>query len=450
MKYIALSDHEIKEMLRTIGVSKLEDLFNSILDRIKLKGNLSLPGPLTESELIQYFKNLASKNNFNGYISFLGAGAYPHLIPYLVDYLSARGEFLTLYTPYQPELSQGTLQSIFEFQSLICQLTGMDVANASLYDGSTSLAEAALMAYRIKKRSKILISRTVHPEYRQVAKTYFKNLDLELIEIDYLESGESSIDQIKNKIDDQVAAVLIQSPNFFGIIEKIDQISEIAHNEGALMIVAVAEPLTLALLKSPGELGADIVTGEAQSFGLPLSFGGPYLGFLACQSEFVRQMPGRIVGQTKDLEGQRGFVLTLSTREQHIRRERATSNICTNQAWCALRATIFLEVMGKEGLKELAWHNLQKANYAKKSLDKTDKVKIKFSGTIFNEFVVKFPQSVQKVNSRLREKGIIGGLDLEKFYPELKNCSLFCVTEVHKKEHIDKLVDSLKLIADNK
>jgi len=449
MDYLPLSEKEIKEMLEVIGVETLEDLFKSIPEKIKLKEELNLPGPLSEPELIGYFQNLASKNKSSKFLSFLGAGAYSHFIPCVVDYLSQRGEFLTPYTPYQPELSQGTLQITFEFQTLICQLTGMDVSNASLYDGSTAMVEAALMAWRVKNKPKILISRAIHPEYREVARTYFKNLNIELIEINYNQKGETDIGELKEKIDNEVAGIIIQSPNFFGIIEKIEKISQIAHSSGIIMITTVVEPLSLAILKSPGECGADIVAGEGQSFGLPLSFGGPYLGILACKSEFVRQMPGRIVGETQDVEGKKGYVLTLSTREQHIRREKATSNICTNQAWCAIRATIYLAVMGKKGLRESAWQNLQKANYAKKELNKLEGLSIKFDGYFFNEFVVEFKKDPEEVNEKLREDGIIGGLCLRKYYPELENCMLVCVTEMHKKDHIDKLARSLERILKN-
>ena len=449
MDYLPLSEKEIKEMLKTIGVENLEDLFKSIPEKIKLKEELNLPGPLSEPELINYFQNLASKNKSSEFLSFLGAGAYPHFIPCVVDYLSQRGEFLTPYTPYQPELSQGTLQITFEFQTLICQLTGMDVSNASLYDGSTAMVEAALMAWRVKNKPKILISRAVHPEYREVARTYFKNLDIDLIEINYNQNGETDINELKEKIDNEVAGIIVQSPNFFGIIEKIEKISQIAHSSGIIMITTVVEPLSLAILKPPGECGADIVAGEGQSFGLPLSFGGPYLGILACKSEFVRQMPGRIVGETQDVEGKKGYVLTLSTREQHIRREKATSNICTNQAWCAIRATIYLAVMGKKGLRELAWQNLQKANYARKELNKLEGINVKFKSYFFNEFVVEFKKDLEKINELLREDGIIGGLCLKKHYPELENCMLICVTEMHKKSDIDKFVTSLKKILKN-
>jgi len=443
MSYISLSDKDKKEMLAKIGVSSLEKLFRTIPEGIKLNRELRLPPPLTELELIRHFEDSARNNKYQDYLSFLGAGAYPHVIPYIVDYLSSRGEFVSPYTPYQPEVSQGTLQVIFEFQTLICQLTGMDIANASLYDGSTGAAEAVLMAQRIKGKPKVIIARTLHPEYRRVIKTYVKNAGVKIEEIGYTETGEVDFEDLSKKLDNETSAVICQSPNFMGVVENLKKISELAHSHQVLVIDVVAEAVSLGILEAPGKLGADIVTGEGQSFGLPLSFGGPYLGFMACAKDFVRQFPGRITGQTTDVDGNRGFVLTLNTREQHIRREKATSNICTNEALCALRATIFLETMGQEGLRELAWHNVQKANYALEKLAQLRGVKRKFSGTIFNEFVFEFSKEWAKVDSLLKQKGIIGGLGLEPFYPELRNCVLFCATEMHKKNEIDRLADVL-------
>lgn len=444
MSYISLSDRDIKEMLAKIGASSLEELLCSIPDDIRLKRDLKLPKALTEPEMLYHFEETARRNKYAEYLSFLGAGAYRHVVPSIVDYLSSRGEFLSPYTPYQPEVSQGTLQVIFEFQTLICQLTGMDTANASLYDGASGAAEAVLMAYRLQGRRKILVANTLHPQYRRVIKTYTKNLDLTIGEIMYSESGRVDFADLNKKLDKDTAAVVIQSPNFMGVIEDLKKISESVHNHQALFLVVVAEPVSLGILESPGKLGSDIVTGEGQSFGIPLSFGGPYLGFMACAKEFIRQLPGRIVGQTKDVEGNRGFVLTFSTREQHIRRERATSNICTNQAWCALRATIFLEALGKKGLKELAWQNVQKANYAFDEIIRLKGVVPKFDGKIFNEFVLEFERPWPEIDKFLRNKGIIGGLSLEQFYPELINCALFNVTEMFRKEDIDRLTESLK------
>lgn len=444
MSYIPLSDKDKKEMLAKVGVSSPEELFRSIPENLKLNRELNLPSSLTESELVHYFESIEKKNNYTEFLSFLGAGAYNHFIPAIVDYLSSRGEFISPYTPYQPEVSQGTLQIIFEFQTLICQLTGMDVVNASLYDGASGAAEAVLMADRLRGKSKVLVARTLHPQYRRVIETYTRNLGIKVEEIRYTDRGEVDFEDLEKHLDEQTNAVVFQSPNFLGIIENIRKISDLAHSHQALSIVVVAEPVSLGLLEAPGHLGADIVTGEGQSFGIPLSFGGPYLGFMGCLEEFIRQFPGRIVGQTEDVEGKRGFVLTLSTREQHIRRERATSNICTNQALCALRATIFLETLGKNGLKELAWQNIQKAHYALKKLSQVKGIKRKFNGNSFNEFVLEFSKGWTEVKKILMKKGIIGGLGLENDYPELQNCVLFCVTEMFKKEEIDRLVSNLK------
>jgi glycine dehydrogenase subunit 1 len=444
MSYISLSEKDKKEMLAKIGVSSVDELFQSIPDDLKIKQKLDIPEALTEPELTRKIAEIARQNSYHHFLSFLGAGAYSHVIPSVVDYLSSRGEFISPYTPYQPEVSQGTLQIIFEFQTLICQLTGMDIANASLYDGASGAAEAALMAHRLKSRPKILVARSVHPQYRQVIETYTQNLDATVEEINYSERGEVDFEDLEQKLDEETSAVLIQSPNFFGIIENIENISSLAHERQALSVVVVAEPVSLGILEAPGNLGADIVTGEGQSFGLHLCFGGPYLGFMACQKEFVRQFPGRIAGETKDVDGKRGFVLTLSTREQFIRRERATSNICTNQAWCALRATIFLELLGKKGMRELAWHNIQKANYARDKITQIKGIKARFGGACFNEFILELEKPWKKIDSFLREKGIIGGFSLDKAYPELANCLLVCVTESHKKEDIDRFVAHLK------
>ena len=444
MGYISLSDKDKKEMMDRIGISSLADLFRTIPEDVKLKGELKLPSPLSEVELVSRFEEFAEKNKYRDFLSFLGAGAYPHLIPYVVDYLSSRGEFVSPYTPYQPEVSQGTLQVIFEFQTLICQLTAMDIANASLYDGASGAAEAVLMAHRLKEKPKVLIPQTLHPQYRTVIRTYVKNLGVTVEEVGYTESGGMDIEDLNRKLDGQTSAVVTQSPNFFGVVEDLGEISEMAHAAGALSIVVITEPVSLGLLGAPGTLGADIVTGEGQSFGIPLSFGGPYLGFMSCSKEFVRQFPGRIAGETKDVEGRRGFVLTLSTREQFIRRERATSNICTNQALCALRATIFLETLGREGLRDLAWQNIQKANYALEKLSQVKGIKRKFSGNIFNEFVIELSADMAKVDNALREKRVIPGLKIGEFYPGLGNCLLVCVTETHKKEEIDQLASFLE------
>jgi glycine dehydrogenase subunit 1 len=444
MSYISLSDKDKKEMLTKIGISSVAELFQCIPDDLKLKQKLDVPEALSEWELTRNIEEIASRNSYQNFLSFLGAGAYPHVIPSVVDYLSSRGEYISPYTPYQAEVSQGTLQIIFEFQTMICQLTGMDIANASLYDGASGAAEAALMAHRLKSKPKILVAKSVHPQYREVIKTYTRNLDLSVEEIAFTDKGSIDSEDLSEKLDEATSAVMIQSPNFFGTIEDITNISKLTHESQALSIVVVAEPVSLGLLEAPGNLGADIVTGEGQSFGIPLSFGGPYLGFMGCRKEFVRQFPGRIVGETKDVDGKRGFVVTLSTREQFIRREKATSNICTNQAWCALRATIFLEILGKQGLKELARQNLQKANYARHKISKIKGVKLRFRGVSFNEFILEFGKPWAKIESSLQKKGIIGGFFIESNYSELANCVLVCVTEIHQKEHIDRFVDLLE------
>jgi glycine dehydrogenase subunit 1 len=444
MSYISLSNRDKKEMLAKLGLSSVKELFSSIPEGIRLNRNLDIPGPKTESELVSHFRGVADKNSDKNYLSFLGAGAYAHVIPSVVDYLSSRGEFVSPYTPYQPEVSQGTLQIIFEFQTLICQLTGMDIANASLYDGASGAAEAVLMAHRLKKKPRVLLAGFIHPQYKEVIHTYTRNLGIRVEDVGFSSDGSVDSADLQTKLDGETSVVIAQSPNFVGVIEDLESISSKAHEKGALSAVVVSEPVSLGLLEPPGKQGADIVTGEAQSFGMPPSFGGPFLGFMACSQEFIRQFPGRIAGETVDVEGKRGFVLTLSTREQHIRRERATSNICTNQALCALRATIFLETLGKEGIRELAWHNVQKANYALEECLKIDGIEKKFDGPSFNEFVLKLGKPVKDVNLYLERHGIIGGLDLEGFYPALKNCALFCVTEIQSKDDIDRLVDTLK------
>lgn len=444
MSYISLSDKDKKEMLARVGVSSAEELFRSIPEDIKLKRPLAVPSALTEPELTALFDEVGRRNTFGQYLSFLGAGAYSHLIPCVVDALSSRGEFVTPYTPYQPEVSQGTLQIIFEYQTLICQLTGMDIANASLYDGATGAAEAVLMANRLNNKTKVLIARSLHPQYRHTIRTYCRNLGLRLEEVGFDDKGELSPAELDAKLDEETSVVICQSPNFFGQVEDLKKIAERAHAKQALFVTVVAEALSLGVLEAPGKLGADIVTGEGQSFGLPLGFGGPYLGFMACKKEFLRQFPGRIAGETKDIEGQRGFVLTLSTREQHIRREKATSNICSNQALCALRATIFLETLGHDGLREMACQNIHKARYAQTELSKVKGVKVRFAGRTFNEFVLEFAKDWGTVDAALLKKGIVGGLGLAGDYPELGRCALVCVTETHRKQDIDRLAAALK------
>lgn len=433
MRYLPKSDAERAAMLREIGASSIDDLFTAIPEEYRLTRDLKVPRQMGESEIIDHFKAAAAKNA-NGYASFLGAGAYRHYRPVVIDALVQRGEFLTSYTPYQAEITQGTLQAIFEFQTMICELTGMDIANASMYDGSTGAAEAVMMAVRVTGRDNVLVARTVHPEYREVMHTYAQHQGHEASEIAYGQDGRVDLAALERAVTEETACVLVQSPNFFGVIEDIPAIAEIAHKKGALLIVSIAEAVSLGIVRPPVE--ADIVSMEAQSFGVALSYGGPYCAVLAAKEKYLRQMPGRLVGETKDTEGRRGFVLTLSTREQHIRREKATSNICTNQALVALMTTIFLTVYGKQGMRELALQNLAKAKYAADTLGTQGK--LLFAQTPrFHEFVLQTDEDPEQLNARLLEKKIIGGLHLRKWYPELGNASLWCATELTTKEQID-------------
>jgi glycine dehydrogenase subunit 1 len=394
---------------------------------------------MAESEIIDYFRRCAEANAA-GYAVFLGAGAYHHYRPVIIDSLVSRGEFLTAYTPYQAEISQGTLQAIFEFQTMVSELTGMEVANASMYDGSTGSAEAVMMACRVTGRKSSVVARSVHPEYREVMHTYAQHQGLPITEAGFLENGRLDMADLEKQVTDDTACVLIQSPNFFGTIEDVPAVADLVHKKGALLVVSIAEALSLGIVKPPVE--AEIVSMETQSFGVPLGFGGPYAGVLATKEKFVRQMPGRLVGETRDRDGKRGFVLTLSTREQHIRREKATSNICTNQALIATMATIYMTVYGREGLKELARQNLAKAAYAAAEFGK--KAKVLFSGAPrFNEFVVQTQEDPHVINNRLLEKKVIGGCSLAKFYPELGNASLWCCTELNSKEQIDAAVQAV-------
>ena len=433
-------------MLKTIGVPSVEELFADIPRSIRLQRKLNLPPALSEKELIEELKALSALNaQVQEYTSFLGAGAYHHFIPSLVLHLISRSEFYTAYTPYQPEISQGTLQAIFEYQTLICQLTNMEVANASMYDGSTSVAEAALMAHRLNERPEMIVSTAVHPEYRAVLKTYVNHLGIAVREVGFTERGGTDLAVCRSMVNEATGAVIVQYPNFFGCIEDLAALSRLAHEKGALFIVAVAEPIALGVLKAPGDFGADIVVGEGQAMGNALNFGGPYVGFFATRQEYLRKMPGRLAGETTDLEGRRGYVLTLSTREQHIRREKATSNICTNQALCALATTIYLCTLGKQGIREVALQNLQKAHYAKEAIGRLKGYHLVFNSPTFNEFVVKAPRPLSRINQALLENQMIGGLDLGRFYPELENCLLLCVTENHSRGQIDKLVEVLTL-----
>ncbi|MGH9492757.1 MAG: aminomethyl-transferring glycine dehydrogenase subunit GcvPA [Terriglobales bacterium] len=439
MRYLPKSPADRQQMLREIGAPSMDSLFSPIPAEYRLNRDLKVPRQMAESEIVDYFRERAAENAA-GYTLFLGAGAYAHYRPVLIDSLISRGEFFTAYTPYQAEIAQGTLQAIFEFQSMICELTGMEVANASMYDGSTAVPEAVMMAARITGRSAAVVARSVHPEHREVLATYAKHQGLSISTAGFGEDGRVDLVAIEKTVSDHTACVVIQSPNFFGTIEDVTAVAELARSRGALLVVSISEVLSLGAVKPPVE--ADIVAMEAQSFGVPLGFGGPYVGVLATREKFVRQMPGRLVGETRDRHGKRGFCLTLSTREQHIRREKATSNICTNQGLVALMATIFMTVYGREGLKELARHNLAKAAYASGEFAK--KAKVLFAGAPrFNEFVVQTSEDPYAINQRLLERKIIGGFPLRKFYAELGNAALWCCTELTMKSAIDAAVNAI-------
>ncbi|MBI3934144.1 MAG: aminomethyl-transferring glycine dehydrogenase subunit GcvPA [Acidobacteria bacterium] len=437
MRYLPKSPQERRAMLHAVGCNSMEQLFAGIPAEARLGRELNLEPGWSEPEVMRYFEQRAAENAC-GFTSFLGAGAYDHFRPAVVNALVSRSEFYTAYTPYQPEISQGTLQAIFEFQTLICQLTGMDVANASLYDGSTALPEAVMMAVRATGRHGAAVARSVHPEYRQVLATYLRHQGMTMKEMAYGEDGRLSDAPLAGIQRDELAAVVIQSPNFLGIVEDVAAAAELAHECGALLIVMIAEPASLGVVRPPAE--ADIVAGEGQSLGVPLSFGGPYVGFLATREKYVRSMPGRLVGQTTDSNGERGFCLTLATREQHIRREKATSNICTNQALCALMVTIFLSTYGKQGLRELALQNLSKSHYAAERFRQAGAWP-RFSGPFFNEVVIRGVGRKIEVNGRLVQEKIIGGLDIGRYYPELAGDVLLCFTETAAREKIDRLVE---------
>ncbi|MBX3283483.1 MAG: aminomethyl-transferring glycine dehydrogenase subunit GcvPA [Acidobacteria bacterium] len=441
MRYIPNSPQERGEMLAEIGLGTAEELFRSIPEDIRLKRELNVSEPLAESEIIAAFEAMAARNTAAVKPSFLGAGVYSHYSPTIVDHLLQRSEFFTSYTPYQPEISQGTLQYIFEFQTLVAQLTAMEVANASMYDGSTAMAEAYLMAQRVTRRDKVVVLDSVHPEYREVARTYTQHGDLEIVTANFDAATGAGGDL--SALDDKTAAVIVQSPNFFGSVEDLTSLAAKAHEVGALLVVVVTEAISLGLLKAPGSCDADIVVGEGQSWGIPAGFGGPHVGFFATREKFVRQMPGRLCGVAYDKNGNRGFTLTLSTREQHIRREKATSNICTNQGLIALAATIYMEAMGKQGLAEVAEQNLQKAAYAKKKIAAVEGFSIPFSAPTFNEFVVRGPKPATEILESVREKDIIGGLALSKYYGGHDNDFLVCVTETNTREQMDNLVSAL-------
>jgi glycine dehydrogenase subunit 1 len=442
MRYLPHTDEDIGEMLKVAGADTLEDLYSSIPADCRRTDVLHLPDPMTEWELNDHMASLAGAMGVSpDYKVFVGAGSYEHFIPETVTQLLSRSEFVTAYTPYQPEMSQGTLQAIYEYQTLVSRLLGMETANASMYDGASALAEALLMAIRINHKTKVAMARSIHPLYRHVVRTYFSSAGYELLELPYLENGKTDLSALRD-IDD-LAAVAVQSPNFFGCIENLKLVGESAHGSGALFVVCFSEPLAYGLLKNPGSQGADIACGEGQSFGIPQSFGGPGLGMFASKLQFVRSMPGRLVGLSKDRDGKRGFVLTLATREQHIRREKATSNICTNGSLCALAAAMYMASVGGTGIRELATLNHDKAEYLKRELAKTG-FRLPFSAPTFNEFVVEYPDGFKPAYERLLDKKIVPGLPLAPYYPELANHYLLCVTEARTRADMDALVREIQ------
>ncbi|WCT54830.1 aminomethyl-transferring glycine dehydrogenase subunit GcvPA [Paenibacillus kyungheensis] len=446
-RYIPMTPQNEAEMLEVVGASSIEDLFTDIPASLRYQGTMPMSDMLDEYTLTRHMSSLAGQNaDTDRYTSFLGAGLYDHHLPSVINHVISRSEFYTAYTPYQPEISQGELQAIFEFQSYICELTGMAVANASMYDGATALAEAASLAASATGRKKIIALSTIHPESRGVVRSYARGLNLDVVEVPYGD-GVTDIQVLAEAIDEQTAVVLVQSPNFFGGIEAIQAAADLAHAKGALLVVST-NPISLGLLESPGKLGADIVVGDAQPLGISMSLGGPTCGFFAVAQPLMRRMPGRIVGQTKDIDGKRGFVLTLQTREQHIRRDKATSNICSNQALLALCASVYLSVMGRQGMVDVADLNLQKAHYAAQTLSAIPNVTLAFQSPFFNEFVLALPEgtSVADINTQLLAKGMIGGYDLSLSYPELSGHILFAVTEKRTKAEIDLLATELEAI----
>ncbi|MFS0689726.1 aminomethyl-transferring glycine dehydrogenase subunit GcvPA [Sporosarcina sp. 179-K 8C2 HS] len=443
-RYIPMTETDREEMLSAIGIATVDELFDDIPEKVRFKGELKIKEAKSESALMKELAQLAAKNaDARTYASFLGAGVYDHYKPVIVDHVISRSEFYTAYTPYQPEISQGELQAIFEFQTMICELTGMDIANSSMYDGGTSLAEAGTMAAGHTRRTKILVSETVHPEARDVVASYAAGQFIDVVTIPH-KDGVTDMALLEELLDDNIAAVLVQYPNFFGQVEDIQKIGDITHDKGGLLVVS-ANPLALGVLTPPGKLGADITVGDAQPFGISEQFGGPHCGYFATTKKLMRKMPGRLVGETTDGEGRRGYVLTLQAREQHIRRDKATSNICSNQALNALAASVAMTALGKVGTKEIAYQNIAKTAYAKSAFEKAG-FEVKYGGVHFNEIVVALKKPVREVNAKLLDKGIIGGYDLGLTYPELSNHVLIAVTEQRTKEEIDALVQEMEAL----
>ena len=441
MDYCPHTSADIKEMQEAVGINSIEELFADIPRKYRLTRLPDIPMPLSEQETLAVMNDLSRKNSLPR-LTLTGSGAYHHYIPAVVGHIINRAEFYTAYTPYQAEISQGILQAIYEYQTMIAHLTGTEIANASMYDGASAMTEAAVLCGKMSNRSKIVVASSVHPEYRQVLRTYCWANGYTVVEIPFALSGQLNLDILQNEIDDNVAAVLVQSPNFFGAIEDIVPIADAAHKKGALLVACFTEGTSLGILQPAGKSGADFVVGEGQSFGNPLNYGGPYLGIFAAREKYLRRIPGRLVGATVDKSGRRGFVLTLQTREQHIRREKATSNICSNEALCALAAGVYLAALGKN-LQKLAILNVQKTQYLKKRLLQLNGWKEVFSAPVYNEFVLRCPNAWQ-VNEKLKNEGIVGGYELQKDYSELKNTLLFCATEMLSKEDIDRVIAILK------
>jgi glycine dehydrogenase subunit 1 len=442
MNYTPHTERDIQHMLNAIGVASTDDLFAPVPESLRLNA-LNLPPGISEMEAMAFVQSLTDQSETP--LSFLGGGAYDHFSPSVVDAIISRGEFFTAYTPYQPEVSQGTLRAIFEFQSMICELTNMEVANASMYDGASSLAEAVLMSVRLNNRTRVLLPRSLHPFYRQVIATYVRGIELELVDIPWSDSGTLDMSALKRELNDNTAAVIVQNPNFLGVLEHLDEIGDLVNNTRTAFIACV-NPISLSAIRPPGDFGADMVVGDGQPLGLPLSYGGPYVGFFASRESHVRKMPGRICGQTTDVDGKRGFVLTLQTREQHIRRERATSNICTNQTLCATAATVYLSSVGPQGFREVGELNWHQSHRALQALTSLDGVRQKFSGAVFNEFVLETDRKASDILTALQHRGIEAGIDLGRFYPELENCILTCVTEKRTDADIDRLIDAWRTL----
>ncbi|MFC7320859.1 aminomethyl-transferring glycine dehydrogenase subunit GcvPA [Halobacillus campisalis] len=438
-RYLPMTEQDKKDMLSTIGVQTTDELFADIPESIRFKGDLNIKPPANEYTLTKELTDLSQQNiNTKSHTSFLGAGVYDHYIPSIVNHVISRSEFYTAYTPYQPEISQGELQAIFEFQTMICELTGMDVSNSSMYDGGTALAEAVNVSAGHTKKKKVLVSKAIHPESMAVIHSYVKGPGLEIVEIDHV-NGVTDLEQLERELDENTASVVIQYPNFFGQVERLDRVREIVDQEKKAMLIASSNPLALGYITPPGEFGADIVVGDAQVFGIPAQFGGPHCGYFATTKKLMRKVPGRLVGQTNDEQGRRGFVLTLQAREQHIRRDKATSNICSNQALNALASSVAMSSLGKQGLKKMAWMNLQKTHYMKKQLENAG-FELAFRGAFFNEIVLKLDEDVELVNQELLRQGFIGGYDLHRDFSDLKGHMLVAVTEIRTKKEIDQFV----------